>query len=75
MAWFSAAEGRGEARLLKVPLLPARTPPVEALPPASFAAAWSPGDFDLSSDGRLVAFTRQEVRGDVWLLENRRGTY
>jgi Tol biopolymer transport system component len=72
--WFSAAEGRGEARLLKVPLLPARTP-VEALPAASFADAWSPGDFDLSSDGRLVAFTRQEVRGDVWLLENRRGAY
>jgi TolB protein len=73
--WFSAAEGRGEARLLKVPPLAARTPPVEALPVASYADAWSPGDFDLSSDGRLVAFTRQEVRGDVWLLENRRGAY
>jgi Tol biopolymer transport system component len=73
--WFSAAEGRGEARLLKVPLLPPGTPPVEALPAALFADAWSPGDFDLSADGRLLAFTRQEVRGDVWLLESRRAAY
>jgi eukaryotic-like serine/threonine-protein kinase len=73
--WFSAAAPREAARLLKVPPPPAGAVPVEALPAASFASAWSPGDFDLSSDGRLVAFTRQEVRGDVWLLESRRGAY
>ena len=73
--WFSAVEARGGARLKKV--RPGQLPaePVEALAPEVFADAWSPGDFDLSADGRLLAFTRQEVRGDVWLLENKRGAY
>jgi len=73
--WFSAVEARGGARLKKV--RPGQLPaePVEALAAEVFADAWSPGDFDLSADGRLLAFTRQEVRGDVWLLENKRGAY
>jgi eukaryotic-like serine/threonine-protein kinase len=30
------------------------------------------GDFDLSADGRLLAFVRYQRRGDVWLLETAR---
>jgi len=35
----------------------------------------APGDFDLSADGRLLAYTREELRGDLWLLEAREGSY
>jgi Tol biopolymer transport system component len=34
-----------------------------------------PGDFDLSPTGDLLAYTREEVRGDLWLLEAREGSY
>jgi hypothetical protein len=48
---------------------------VEAVPLARFAAAAVPGDFDLSADGRVLAYTREELRGDIWLLESGRTTY
>jgi Tol biopolymer transport system component len=32
-------------------------------------------DFDVSRDGRLLVFSRAEQRGDVWVLDARRGRY
>jgi len=32
-------------------------------------------DFDVSRDGRLLAFGRQDPRGDIWILEARSGRY
>ena len=37
-----------------------------------FGQATAVGDFDISSDGSLVAFVREETRGDVWLIEKKR---
>jgi dipeptidyl aminopeptidase/acylaminoacyl peptidase len=31
--------------------------------------------FDVSADGRLIAFSRGEERGDVWVLEAQRGKF
>ncbi len=31
--------------------------------------------FDLSADGGRVLFAREEMRGDIWLLETRQGSY
>jgi TolB protein len=33
------------------------------------------GDFDLSRDGRLLVFSQEETRGDIWLLEGTRGSF
>jgi len=71
--WFGAVVGLGETELRKVP--PEGGEPVAALRADLFAEAAPPGDFDLSSDGRLLAFTRQQLRGDIWLVEDRRGSY
>ena len=46
--------------------------------PASAQVAWrdaSDTDFDLSLDGRLLAFTEVDSRGDIWLLEAKGGSY
>jgi Tol biopolymer transport system component len=71
--WFGAVVGLGETEIRKVS--PDGGAPVAALSGELFAEAAPPGDFDLSSDGRLLAFTRQQLRGDIWLVENRRGSY
>jgi Tol biopolymer transport system component/serine/threonine protein kinase len=34
-----------------------------------------PPDFDISVDGHLLAFTREEMKGEVWLLETQGGRY
>lgn len=33
------------------------------------------GDFDVSADGRLMAFVREEIRGDIWVLESQAGAF
>ena len=71
--WFSSVVGEGATQLRKVPA--DGGVPVAALKADLFAEASPPGDFDLSPDSRFLAFTRQETRGNVWLLENKRGTY
>ena len=52
-----------------------RTEAVEAIPAPLTPGIASPGDFDRSPDGRLLAYTLQELRGDVWLLEGGQTTY
>ncbi len=64
--WFAAIVG-GEAQLSRV--RPDRSEALPALSAGLLAGAWAPGDFDLSLDGRVLAFTREETRGDLWLLD------
>jgi len=47
--------------------------PIERAPGLGDANAG--GDFDVSRDGSLLAFTRYDARGDVWLLEVGRGSF
>jgi len=44
-------------------------------PPVDLGPESAPPTFDISADGRLVVFPREEVKGDIWLLEARRGRY
>lgn len=67
--WFSATSPRGVAQLWKVP--PDGGEPVAAASDDMFAEAVAAGDFELSSDGRLLAYTRQQTRGDIWLVGSR----
>jgi len=71
--WFARVIPGANPRLWKLP--PRGGDPVEALKPDLFKGATDPGEFDLSADGRLLAFTVEEVRGDIWLIEAERGAY
>lgn len=71
--WFSAVGAGGETRLWKSP--PAGGQAVVAVAGEMLADVAPPGEFDLSSDGHLLAFTRQDIRGDIWLLEDKRSAY
>jgi Tol biopolymer transport system component/tRNA A-37 threonylcarbamoyl transferase component Bud32 len=44
-------------------------------PPIDFGQAARYGLFDVALDGRLLALTYEEVRGDVWLLEATTGSF
>jgi hypothetical protein len=44
-------------------------------PPCDVGPDASPPTFDLSLDGRVAVYPREETRGDVWLLETRGGSY
>jgi Tol biopolymer transport system component len=41
----------------------------------SFGKTGRQGDFDLSADGSLLAIVREEVRGDLWVLEAKPGFF
>ena len=43
-------------------------------PPIVFGGITLP-HFDLSNDGRLLVFARENLRGDIWLLDGRAGSY
>jgi len=64
--WFSAISPQGTAQLWKV--RPDGRQPVAATGDELFAEAATAGDFELSADGRLLAYTRQQTRGDIWLV-------
>lgn len=44
-------------------------------PPVDLGPETAPPTFDVSVDGRLVVFPREEAKGDIWLLEARGGRY
>ncbi len=67
--WYATTLADGAPRLMKIPR--GGVSPVGASEPSLFEGAAEPGEFDLSTGGRLLAYTRREVRGDVWLLEQR----
>ncbi|HET7292496.1 MAG TPA: protein kinase [Vicinamibacteria bacterium] len=70
--WFGSDVG-GRARFLKVK--PEAGQPLPALNEAWIEDAWTPGDFDVSRDGSLLVFTREEKRGDLWLLDAGKRVY
>jgi Tol biopolymer transport system component len=71
--WFSRVTSGGQPRLWKVS--PEGGEPLAALKPELFEGAAPPGEFDITPDGRVLAFTIGEVRGDIWLLEAEGGNY
>jgi Tol biopolymer transport system component len=71
--WAAAALARGTMRYYR--LSPAGGAPFELDVPALARDPPPLGDFDLSADGRWFAYTRQETRGDLWLLDAVEGEF
>jgi eukaryotic-like serine/threonine-protein kinase len=44
-------------------------------PPVDLGPEISPPTFDVSADGRLVVFPREETKGDIWVLESQGGRF
>ena len=44
-------------------------------PPITMDTTTQFGHFDITRDGRLLVFARANLRGDIWLLRARTGTY
>jgi hypothetical protein len=44
------------------------------MPPVDFGSN-STGLFDISADGRWLVYSRSEDKGDVWVLEAKKGSY
>lgn len=70
--WFGAAPGGGPPRLYRVPVTGGAASEVGS---DVLADAAPGGEFDITADGRLLVYTRQQTRGDVWLLEAERRTF
>jgi eukaryotic-like serine/threonine-protein kinase len=66
--WFAMDGSQGASSLWKVS--PEGGAPV-LVKPELFRDVSPYYDFDLSIDGRFLAFTRQESHGDIWLIESR----
>jgi len=47
----------------------------ETVPPILLGSEATPGVFDVSRDGRLLVYCKEDVRGNIWLLEAERGSY
>jgi Tol biopolymer transport system component/serine/threonine protein kinase len=65
--------GQGRYSLRRVSVPDGRVVPLE--PPVDLGLVGSPPYFDISDDGQLLAFTREEMKGEIWLLETREGKY
>ena len=63
--------GRIEAR--RVSLADGRSTPLQ--PGFSFGSGTPSGEFDVSHDGRVLAFVQVDTRGDLWVLEAPPGNY
>jgi Tol biopolymer transport system component len=44
-------------------------------PPVAFGPMAQYGVFDVTRNGELLVFTREEVRGDLWVMESKPGTF
>jgi Tol biopolymer transport system component len=44
-------------------------------PPITLDTSAQLGHFDVTRDGRLLVFARSNLRGDIWLMRSRKGTY
>jgi Tol biopolymer transport system component len=69
----SGTWGTGALSLRRLAPATGKTAPFAHGVPLGDASAG--GDFDISRDGSLLAYTRYEARGDVWLLEVGRGSF
>jgi hypothetical protein len=59
--------------LRRVPVAGGQGQPLD--PPVEFGPMARYGVFDVTPDGRLLVFTREEVRGDLWIMESKPGTF
>ncbi len=48
---------------------------VPLTPPVVFGDASAVADFQVSRDGALVVYDREDVRGEIWVLEANRGSF
>lgn len=69
----SGTWGTGECSLRRVPI--GGGPPAALEPPVLFGRMTAPGYFDVSLDGHILVYSREEIRGNVWVQEARTGTY
>jgi len=49
--------------------------PADLVPPVILGSAEAPGFFDVSYDAKLLIFVRQAMRGDVWVMEAKKGLF
>lgn len=70
--WFAAAFSGDRPKLYRISLRGGDPAEIEGGFPPEIAP---PGEFDLSTDGRSLALTRRETRGDIWILRSTEGTY
>jgi Tol biopolymer transport system component len=71
--WASGFWGEGELSLREVDPRTGRIEPVDVN--ISFGAAAIDGEIDISADGLFLAYTRDSVTGDLWVLETVSGSY
>jgi hypothetical protein len=64
--------GGGEYELRRVRLDGSGAEPLE--PPVWFGPEQN-ALFDVSPDGRLIAYSKQKLKGNVWLLEAEEGSF
>ncbi|MBM3307569.1 MAG: PD40 domain-containing protein [Candidatus Eisenbacteria bacterium] len=69
----SALNGTDRVTLWSLPPTGGRPAAVE--PVVDFGPMSAEAVFDVSQDGERVLFQRQTLRGDVWVLEAKKGTY
>jgi len=69
----SAQNGTEHLALWSVP--PTGGEPIAVRPAVDFGPLSAEAVFDVSPDGGRILFQRQTLRGDVWVLEAKKGTY
>lgn len=70
--WLAAAPDGARPRLYRIPAAGGGAVEVRS---DALADAAPGGEFDITADGRLLVYTRQQTRGDVWLLEAERRAF
>ncbi len=65
----------GESQLSIKSIPSSGSPPVDLAPPVVLGPDEPSGCFDLSYDARFLAFVRQSMRGDIWVLETEEGSF
>jgi hypothetical protein len=48
---------------------------VPVVPAVSLGPLTAPAMFDISRDGRFVVFSREEIKGNIWVLKAKKGIY
>ena len=67
--------GQWGGELLALRRVPLESGAVSEFSPAIVFGGITLPHFDLSNDGRLLVFARENLRGDIWLLDSRAGSY
>src|SRR5262249_15490798 len=73
MLLASGAFGGRELTLRRVAAAGGADQPLD--PPIAFGPMAEYGVFDVTPGGNLLVYTREEVRGDLWVMESKPGTF